>query len=75
MLGVSQCVLRIWADDEKIETIRTPGGQRLFNVLSFTGESRTQKKIEPVRSIVMYSRVSSTKQKDDLMSFVEPESY
>lgn len=68
ILGVSHSVLRTWADDETIETVRTPGGQRLFNVLSITGSKAIKyaEKIEQKRTTILYSRVSSSKQKDDL---------
>jgi predicted site-specific integrase-resolvase len=68
LLGVSKSTLRIWADEKTIDTIRTPGGQRLYNVDSFIGKATTTKNKKAVkpRTTILYSRVSSVKQKDDL---------
>jgi len=63
-LGVSQGVLRQWADEKSIHSIRTPGGQRLFDISSITGSQ--VEKSKPDRQTILYSRVSSSKQKDDL---------
>lgn len=57
-LGVHPNTLRAWANDGKIQHIRNPAGQRLYDVESFTDIKQKEK--------VCYCRVSSTKQKDDL---------
>jgi predicted site-specific integrase-resolvase len=56
--GVHPNTLRKWADDGKIKSIRTPAGQRLFDVASLdSGKDRRR---------VLYCRVSSAGQRDDL---------
>ena len=35
ILGVHQRTLYLWDDQGKIDTIRTPGGKRLYNVEKF----------------------------------------
>ena len=63
ILGVKPGVLRTWDERGLIKTIRTPGGTRLFDISSLTPDkqvNRTEKKV------ILYSRVSSAKQKDDL---------
>lgn len=58
-LGVCANTLRKWADDGKIRHIRSPAGQRLYDVSSLVNNSPTKKSY-------CYCRVSSHKQKDDL---------
>ena len=65
ILGVSQSVLRRWADSGTIRSIRTPGGQRLFDPSSIEGYLISQKR-PTSRQIVLYARVSSHKQHPDL---------
>ena len=57
-LGVSIGTLRRWDDQGKIKTIRTPGGQRRFCISEYEPEENKQ--------IILYARVSTTSQKDDL---------
>lgn len=64
LLGLHPNTLRKYADNGLIKHIRTPSGQRLYDVDSFTG-SRS----EP--TTVCYCRVSSAGQRDDLESQVE----
>jgi len=60
--GISAVQLRRWADSGKIDSIRTPGGHRLYKL---PDEKETEnKRCEP--EVVVYIRVSSGKQKDDL---------
>jgi len=59
--GVSAPTLRKWADTGKIESVRTPSGQRLFKLSSFN---------KGARRYICYCRVSSASQKDDLRSQV-----
>ncbi len=63
-LGVSPNALRKWADDGKIQYIRNPAGQRLYDVADFLRSSR------PKIGIV-YARVSSAKQRADLGRQIE----
>jgi predicted site-specific integrase-resolvase len=60
--GVCSHTLRRWEKDGKIQAIRTPSGQRRYDIASYTGISneRTQ------RAIIAYARVSSRAQKADL---------
>ena len=79
-LGVHQRTLYLWEEKGIIETIRTPGGQRLYNVEKFLEErdkaketsSRQSSQSETIHSPnkkrlkLVYARVSSLSQKDDL---------
>lgn len=62
ILGVKECTLRRWGDEGKLKCIRTPGGMRLFDLSSINPTLKTQHK----NLNILYSRVSSAKQKDDL---------
>ena len=63
ILGVADATLREWADTGKIKSFRTPGGQRRYEVSEmFKGPTAITK---PKNGIV-YARVSSGKQRDDL---------
>ena len=67
VLGVSQSILRKWDKQGVIRTIRTPGGMRLFDISSIdTAINLSKIKIKEDPKIILYSRVSSSKQKDDL---------
>jgi putative resolvase len=60
--GVSLHTLRRWEKSGKIQAIRTPSGQRRYEIASYAGLSREGEK----RAIVAYARVSSRGQKADL---------
>jgi putative resolvase len=60
--GVSLHTLRRWERDNKIQAIRTPSGQRRYDVASYTGLSNQRTE----RAIIAYARVSSRGQKADL---------
>lgn len=64
--GVSHSALRSWANEGKIKTIRTPGGQRLFDISTINGFEVAKAQPQEDREVVLYSRVSSSKQRDDL---------
>ncbi|MEO5332638.1 MAG: IS607 family transposase [Magnetococcus sp. YQC-5] len=64
VLGVHPNTLRKWADAGDLKHVRTPSGQRLYDVDSFVGEVRSGRKI-------CYCRVSSYKQKEDLTLQIE----
>lgn len=63
ILGIHPNTLRKWADEGKIKHIKTDAGQRRFDVASFLQPSSGRRKI-------VYARVSSPNQKDDLASQV-----
>ena len=56
---VGASALRGWADSGRIDSVRTPGGVRLYKIPSEVDGSTVRKKI-------LYARVSSAKQKADL---------
>jgi excisionase family DNA binding protein len=56
-LGVSISTLRRWDEQGKIRSIRTPGGQRRFCIQEY------EQKAKPT---ILYARVSTHSQKDDL---------
>ena len=65
LFNVSDWTLRHWADTGKIKSLRTPGGQRRYDISSFDKSKRTPQ-TEDNRKIICYARVSSRGQKDDL---------
>ena len=69
ILGVHQKTLYNWDKLGHIETIRTPGNKRLYNIKKFIQE-RTKKnlKLEPIEAKLnlCYIRVSSNSQRNDL---------
>jgi len=71
LLGVHQRTLYTWEENGKIETIRTPGGKRLYNVEKYLLINKGLIKPstiddENTRLKITYARVSSQGQKDDL---------
>ena len=77
VLGVHQRTLYQWDAKKIIETIRTPGGKRLYNVKKYLEETtknieeNTEENKEEIETIInkekiIYGRVSSNNQKDDL---------
>ncbi len=56
-LGVCLATLRRWKADGKIGAIRTPGGQRRYCIEQYQQETKPT---------VLYARVSTYSQKDDL---------
>jgi len=75
ILGVHQRTLYQWENKKLIETIRTPGGKRLYNVKKYL-ENKEKKEITINNSTIqklidnkgkyLYARVSSLGQKEDL---------
>ena len=63
MFCVSTTALREWADTGKIDSIRTPGGIRLYKLLE---SEHAMLANQDAGASVAYIRVSSAKQKDDL---------
>lgn len=77
ILGVHYKTLHLWEERGQIETIRMPGGKRLYNVEKFikdrqmTIDSDTVNYTEVETEVeeklkIIYARVSSLGQKDDL---------
>jgi predicted site-specific integrase-resolvase len=74
ILGVHQRTLYLWEEKGLIETIRTPGNKRLYNVVKFLEEKKCENKIcenldeldNKEKLKLCYVRVSSINQKDDL---------
>lgn len=67
-LGVCLRTLRRWEEEGKINTVRTPSGQRRYDIEKFI-----KKESEPTggRTTVVYARVSTRPQKADLDRQVE----
>lgn len=73
-LGVHPRTLYVWEEKGVLETIRTPGGKRLYNVKKFLEEHFQDKKEDNIENIdetkeklnICYVRVSTNGQKDDL---------
>ena len=79
LLGVHQRTLYLWDNKKIIETIRTPGGKRLYNVKKYLDSIDRNKsnvtkinvpeineKIQIFKVNYIYARVSSLGQKEDL---------
>jgi predicted site-specific integrase-resolvase len=73
ILGVHQRTLYLWDKKQLIETIRTPGGKRLYNVNKYLEEHKTninkitnELKDNTEKLNICYVRVSSLGQADDL---------
>jgi putative resolvase len=73
-LGVHPRTLYLWESKGVLETIRTPGGKRLYNVKKFLEEHVQDKKEVTLENIeetneklnICYVRVSTNGQKEDL---------
>jgi len=73
-LGVHQRTLHNWDEKGLIETIRTPGNKRLYNVKKFIENKKCKEQVcsnlddldKKERLNLCYVRVSSNNQKDDL---------
>lgn len=63
-LGVHANTLRRWANEGKIDFIRTASNQRKYNVDAYLG-------LHAPATEIVYCRVSGYKQKDDLQRQVE----
>ena len=62
--GLHPHTLRKYADSGLIRSIRTPAGQRLFDIETFIDSQQE-------RQVIVYARVSSRKQQDDLQRQIE----
>ena len=78
VLGVHQRTLYLWDKKGSIETIRTEGGKRLYNIKKYLENKEKNKSIKlkinnpiinektNIRRNIIYARVSSLQQKNDL---------
>lgn len=74
ILGVHQRTLYQWENKKMIDTIRTPGGKRLYNVQKFINENQEYIKKNGIsnnittieKKNICYIRVSSISQSNDL---------
>ncbi len=71
ILGVHWQTLRNWDANGTIETIRTPGGKRLYNVNKYLLENNKLEIVNNIRKKVCYCRVSTLGQKSDLIHQIE----
>jgi len=78
ILGVHQRTLYNWDENKKIDTIRTPGGKRLYNVKKYLATSEKNNEFIETDIInlsnkekIIYARVSTMSQKDDLVRQIE----
>jgi predicted site-specific integrase-resolvase len=69
ILGVHYKTLYSWEEKNMIDTVRTPGGKRLYNVDKYIKNNSNIKNNE--RKNICYCRVSSYGQKDDLARQIE----
>jgi predicted site-specific integrase-resolvase len=69
-LGVSAHTLRRWDKEGKLTPSRTMGGQRIYTELDFQKALRMRVDEKPKRTVI-YCRVSSPNQKDDLQSQIQ----
>ena len=77
LLGIHERTLYLWDKAKKIETIRTPGNKRLYNITKFLSDRKPNdnniniNESDDYNNInekikIVYVRVSSLSQKDDL---------
>ncbi len=67
ILGVCYQTLYKYEKENKIETIRTPGGKRLYNIEKYL----SQQNIIKNKKKICYARVSSSSQKNELKNQIE----
>lgn len=67
VINVKEDTLRKWADNGIIPSIRTPTGQRLYDISKFIKSQQTEETQGPKeKQRICYCRVSSQGQKEDL---------
>lgn len=66
ILGVHPNTLRRWADEGKIRYVRQKSGNRMYDIDGFLGASNPSDK-----SKIIYARVSSRNQRDDLSNQIK----
>lgn len=74
LLGVHRTTLARWEEQGKIKAIKTESGQRRYDIHSYIQEKEQESGTIPTpstRATVLYARVSTTGQKDDLLRQTE----
>lgn len=71
ILSVHWQTLRNWDKNGYIDTIRTPGGKRLYNVKKYLEENNKDIIIKTEKKKICYCRVSTIGQKSDLNHQIE----
>jgi len=72
ILGVHNQTLYRWADLGKLEVIRTPGNDRLFNIEKFLKDNNlSPENKSKIKQRICYCRVSNLGQKQELNKLVE----
>jgi predicted site-specific integrase-resolvase len=73
ILGVHWQTLHNWDTNGMIETIRTPGGKRMYNVNKYLSNNpvNNQEVIVELKKNICYCRVSTLNQKSDLEHQIE----
>jgi len=71
ILGVHWQTLRNWDANGLIETIRMPGGKRLYNVKKYLENNNKTSQIKTAKRNICYCRVSTLGQKSDLIHQIE----
>jgi len=66
ILGVSKEALRKWDSEGRVKAIRIPGGMRLYDITQISETLVAGEKNKKGNRVILYARVSSSKQRDDL---------
>lgn len=67
LLGVNSRTLSRWEESGKIKAVKTPSGQRRYDIDSYIKEQSTGNTDEFATRTVLYARVSTHSQRDDLV--------
>lgn len=72
-LGVHWQTLRNWDANGMIETVRTPGGKRMYNVNKYLADNKKPEEVvaEIPKKKICYCRVSTLNQKPDLQHQID----
>ena len=68
ILGVSKEALRKWDSEGRVKAIRIPGGMRLYDITQISETLVAGEKNKKGNRVILYARVSSSKQLDDLIA-------
>jgi excisionase family DNA binding protein len=66
ILGVNSRTLSRWEESGKIKAIKTPSGQRRYDLDSYIKEQSRDNTTNSTARTVLYARVSTSSQRDDL---------